>query len=74
MDDVDYRNTELNASSPGHRNLSLSMVCNISRSRSTSVKQENDTRGSEMGSEIRDVVRGLVGFDLLGCEKGDNIR
>ena len=73
VDHVDYRDTELDASSSGRRDLSLSMVCNISRSPSTSVEQENDTCWSKMGSEIGDVVRGIVGFNLLWNERGNNV-
>ena len=73
MDYVNYCDTELDASSSGRRDLSLGMVCDISRSSSTSVEKEDHSCWPKMGSEIRDVVRGIVGLDLLWCERGDII-
>ena len=71
VDFVNYCDTGLDASWSGRRDLSLGMVCDISRSLSASVEQEDHSGWPKVGSEIRDVVRGKVGLDLLWCERGN---
>ena len=66
VNNVDYCNTKLNASSGGSGDLSLSMVCYVTWPPSASVEQESDSSWAKVRCEVRDVVGRVVRDDLLG--------
>ena len=71
MNNFDNCNTKLNASPGSNRDLSLRMICNVPRSPSTSIEQENDASGTKVRCKVRDVVRSVVVNDLLRCERSN---
>ena len=73
MNNGDNCNTKLNASPGGSRDLSLSMVCNVSWSPSTSVKHENDAGRTKVKRKVRNVVGRVICVYLLRCERSNII-
>ena len=73
VNNFDYCNTTLNASSGVSGDLSLSMVCYVTWPPSASVEKENDSSWAKVRCEVRDVVGRVVGNDLPGRKRSNVI-